>query len=99
MRFFAFDSFEGLPELSGVDQDTKDFAKGQYSFDEESFCLKVQEEGETTRTVARLLYVSKALRAHETELPAVTSTTAPTVATQGAPTSIRTGEPATTFTV
>ena len=45
MRFFAFDSFEGLPELSGVDQDTKDFAKGQYSFDEESFCLKVQEEG------------------------------------------------------
>ncbi len=45
MRFFAFDSFEGLPELSGVDQDTKDFAKGQYSFDEESFCLKVQEKG------------------------------------------------------
>lgn len=45
MRFFAFDSFQGLPELEGVDQDTKDFAEGQYSFDEQSFCSKVQDKG------------------------------------------------------
>ena len=31
MRFFAFDSFEGLPELKGIDQDTRDFKESQYA--------------------------------------------------------------------
>jgi len=30
MRFFAFDSFKGLPELEGIDKETADFAEGQY---------------------------------------------------------------------
>jgi O-methyltransferase len=31
MRFFAFDSFEGLPEPQGIDADTRDFSGGQYA--------------------------------------------------------------------
>jgi hypothetical protein len=35
MRFFAFDSFQGLPQPSGGDRDTNDFAMGQYSCTED----------------------------------------------------------------
>lgn len=31
MRFFAFDSFEGLPALAGPDTQTSDFKEGQYA--------------------------------------------------------------------
>lgn len=35
MRFFAFDSFEGLPPLKGLDTLTEDFAEGQYAASQE----------------------------------------------------------------
>ena len=31
MKFYAFDSFEGLPEPTGVDTEVKEFQKGEYS--------------------------------------------------------------------
>jgi hypothetical protein len=31
MRFFAFDSFQGLPELDGIDREGRFFAKGQFA--------------------------------------------------------------------
>lgn len=37
MRFFAFDSFQGLPELDQHDAETSDFAKGKYASTENAF--------------------------------------------------------------
>lgn len=37
MRFFAFDSFRGLPQPSGFDRRSVDFAEGQYSCGTEGF--------------------------------------------------------------
>jgi O-methyltransferase len=37
MRFFAFDSFQGLPEPNGVDKETNSFATGKYTCTENSF--------------------------------------------------------------
>ncbi len=45
MRFIAFDSFEGLPQLSEEDQKSVDFKKGQYSFSEPNFLKKVNAAG------------------------------------------------------
>lgn len=35
-RYILCDSFEGLPELSGVDSDSRQFQKGDYAFSQES---------------------------------------------------------------
>lgn len=43
MRFFAFDSFEGLPPVVGADEGG-DFAAGQYAFSEEDFIGKLKVE-------------------------------------------------------
>lgn len=42
MKFYAFDSFEGLPESTGVDTEVKEFQKGEYacSLDEFKSILK-----------------------------------------------------------
>lgn len=45
MRFFAFDSFEGLPPLQGVDQKTEDFAEGQYAASREEFLSNTEKAG------------------------------------------------------
>ncbi|MGH9328694.1 MAG: TylF/MycF/NovP-related O-methyltransferase [Terriglobia bacterium] len=37
MRFFAFDSFQGLPEPDGLDRHTSDFAKGHYAYAMDNF--------------------------------------------------------------
>ncbi len=43
-RFFAFDSFQGLPELRGVDQQTRDFAQGQYEASQEDFLASIAQQ-------------------------------------------------------
>lgn len=45
MRFFAFDSFEGLPSLTGVDQQTRDFAPGKFRCSLEEFTENVRNSG------------------------------------------------------
>lgn len=37
MRFFAFDSFQGLPEPKGIDAEVKEFEKGEYAFSLDEF--------------------------------------------------------------
>jgi O-methyltransferase len=37
MRFFAFDSFQGLPAVEGVDSEGRDFTKGKYACTEIDF--------------------------------------------------------------
>ena len=45
MRFFAFDSFEGLPALEGLDAGGTDFKKGQYAAGVEVFRSKIAGYG------------------------------------------------------
>ena len=45
MKFYAFDSFEGLPELADTDVGTHDFKAGQYQYDEDSFKNRVSKNG------------------------------------------------------
>jgi hypothetical protein len=45
MRFFAFDSFQGLPELEGIDQVSQDFRKGQYAAGVETFRGNIAAQG------------------------------------------------------
>jgi O-methyltransferase len=45
MRFFAFDSFQGLPALSGVDLQTRDFSEGKYACSQERFLARIAENG------------------------------------------------------
>ena len=43
--FFAFDSFEGLPDLEGIDSLTEDFKTGQYAATHEVFLNRVVAKG------------------------------------------------------
>lgn len=45
MRFFAFDSFQGLPELSHIDSLSQDFVKGKFTCSEEEFLRTISSQG------------------------------------------------------
>ena len=45
MRFFAFDSFQGLPELEGVDKESRDFTEGKFKATENAFRKNLAKEG------------------------------------------------------
>lgn len=45
MRFFAFDSFEGLPELSIEDRSSEDFSVGQYACSRSDFLRNISSKG------------------------------------------------------
>lgn len=44
MRFFAFDSFEGLPEIKGIDAGGE-FAKGQFACSQSDFTNRLRNSG------------------------------------------------------
>jgi O-methyltransferase len=52
MRFFAFDSFLGLPELQGVDRESRDFSLGQYAASEQEFRAHLANTGMEMERVA-----------------------------------------------
>ena len=43
MKFYAFDSFEGLPEISGLDREVMQFQRGEYSTTREQFLQNLAE--------------------------------------------------------
>jgi O-methyltransferase len=45
MRFFAFDSFQGLPALDRVDRKGRDFAEGKYACTEDAFRENLYKAG------------------------------------------------------
>ena len=45
MRFFAFDSFEGLPSLTGADRQTRDFVPGKYRCSQDGFTANLRKGG------------------------------------------------------
>lgn len=45
IRFFAFDSFEGLPEITGLDKKSDQFAKGEYSASLDVFNSTLKNSG------------------------------------------------------
>jgi len=46
MNFYAFDSFLGLPEVTGVDRNApRQFSKGEYSCDAETFARNISRDG------------------------------------------------------
>tara|TARA_B100001245_G_C22879951_1_gene423160 strand:- start:280 stop:1029 length:750 start_codon:yes stop_codon:yes gene_type:complete len=45
MRFFAFDSFQGLPAVEGIDNQGRDFVEGTWSFEESEFKKKTSKSG------------------------------------------------------
>ncbi|MBS1683197.1 MAG: hypothetical protein JSS76_00470 [Bacteroidetes bacterium] len=54
MRFFAFDSFQGLPDLEGIDKEARDFAKGKYTCPEDVFCKNLTKAGVPLTKVIRV---------------------------------------------
>jgi O-methyltransferase len=51
MRFFAFDSFCGLPALAGIDQGTRDFEEGKFAASADEFAGNVRASGVDMRKV------------------------------------------------
>ena len=45
MRFYAFDSFKGLPPIEGVDQEVGQFKEGEYSCSEPQFLGNIKNKG------------------------------------------------------
>lgn len=45
MQFYAFDSFEGLPEIKGIDLSTDEFKAGEYACSEEEFKARIKSAG------------------------------------------------------
>ncbi len=45
MRFFAFDSFQGLPKPTGIDALSNDFIEGKYSNSEDGFISSITSKG------------------------------------------------------
>src|SRR3989344_87328 len=45
MRFYAFDSFEGLPEIEGTDSELKQFGKGEYNCSLDSVKKALKKNG------------------------------------------------------
>lgn len=50
-RYFAFDSFDGLPELKGVDKESARFSKGRYDCSEKEFLSNLSAAGVNTARV------------------------------------------------
>lgn len=45
MRFLAFDSFSGLPEIKGVDNEFKQYSQGQYAYGVKNFKNNILKRG------------------------------------------------------
>ncbi|SVD84997.1 uncharacterized protein METZ01_LOCUS437851, partial [marine metagenome] len=45
MRFFAFDSFQGLPAIEGIDNQGRDFVEGTWSSEESEFKKNISKSG------------------------------------------------------
>lgn len=45
MRFFAFDSFAGLPDPVGTDRESKDFTAARFAYDVSDFCKNLKASG------------------------------------------------------
>jgi len=45
MRFICFDSFQGLPEMSGIDLDGDDFLPGQYACSKKDVVANLEKSG------------------------------------------------------
>lgn len=51
MRFFAFDSFQGLPEPEDIDRQSRDFVKGKYKCSEKTFRKNLARSGVSSQKV------------------------------------------------
>ncbi|MBI4134597.1 MAG: hypothetical protein HY471_00615 [Candidatus Sungbacteria bacterium] len=45
MRFFAFDSFQGLPPIAGIDCEAEQFKEGEYACTEEEMRINLRRNG------------------------------------------------------